>query len=200
RDGPAERDPGPVATRFRGGQADRLQLPPDGRHVLDAYPVELDVLPVGDVGAVARVLLRHPGHGPELGQVELATVDAYPQHEVLVFELVRLEDRGTPAVNAGGTLGVESEPAEPGTQVGWIDAGKAPMRVDRLDSGADVERVVVLLAPLVGVEGLTVAQRPLPLAAHPPLGGGTGGDGGCRHAASSCKWGSVRAGHRTVLR
>ena len=34
-------------------QADRLEAPPDLGHVLDADPVVLDVLPVGDVGGVA---------------------------------------------------------------------------------------------------------------------------------------------------
>ena len=43
-----------VAAGLGGGQADGLQPVPDLRHVLDPDPVQLDVLPVGDVGAVPR--------------------------------------------------------------------------------------------------------------------------------------------------
>ena len=44
-----------VAAGLGGGQADRLERLPDGRDVLDPDPVQLDVLPVGDVGGVAAV-------------------------------------------------------------------------------------------------------------------------------------------------
>jgi hypothetical protein len=47
--------------------------------------------------------------------------------------------------------------------------------VDVLDALADVERVVVLLAALVGVQGLAIAERPLALTA-PSMGSlGCGG-------------------------
>jgi hypothetical protein len=55
------------------------------------------------------------------------------------------------------------------SQVGRIDAGEAAVRVDRLDARADVEAVVVLLGPLVGVERLLVTQRPLTLTPRPAV-------------------------------
>ena len=78
---------------------------------------------------------------------------------------MRLEDRGAAAVDAGLALRVEAQPAEPAAQVGRVDAGEAAVRVDVLDPEPDVEPVVVLLHPLVGVERLAVAERPLALAA-----------------------------------
>ena len=67
----------------------------------------------------------------------------------------------------GLALGVEAPPAEPAAQVLRVDGGEAAVRVDVLDPGPDVERVVVLLDPLVGVERLAVAERPLTLAPGP---------------------------------
>jgi hypothetical protein len=81
-------------------------------HVLDPDPVQLDVLPVGDVGGVPGELRGDLRDHPQLLGRELAAVDADPQHEVLVVELVRLEDRGLAAVDAGAPLGVEAPPAQ----------------------------------------------------------------------------------------
>jgi hypothetical protein len=136
--------------------------------------VVLDVLAVGDVGRVARVGLRHLADDRELLGRDRAAVDADAEHEVLVVELLRLERGGAAAVDAGLALGVEAVPAETAPQVGRVDAGEPGVGVDVLDAVADVERVVVLLAPLVGVEGLAVAERPLPLTASrvAALGGG----------------------------
>ena len=54
---------------------------------------------------------------------QLAAVDADPQHEVLVVELLRLEHGGPAAVDAGPALGVEAPPAEAAAQVaGSIEA------------------------------------------------------------------------------
>ena len=64
-----------------------------------------------------------------------------------------------------GALGVEPPPAEPAAQVGRVDRGEAALGVDVLDPGPHVERVVVLLELLVGVQRLAVAERPLALTA-----------------------------------
>ena len=55
--------------------------------------------------------------------------------------------------------------------------GEAAVGVDVLDPGPDVQRVVVLLDPLVGVERLAVTERPLALATGPAgrAGGGRRG-------------------------
>ena len=85
----------------------------------------------------------------------------------------------------GLALGVEAPPAEPAAQVGRVDGGEAAVRVDVLDPGADVERVVVLLRALVGVERLAVAERPLPLAARLARG--------ARPGAAAWRWCCVTA-------
>ena len=133
-------------------------------HVLDPDPVQLDVLPVGDVGGAAGVVAGHLADDAGLLGGERAAVDPDAQHEVLVLELVRLERGGLAAVDAGLALGVEAPPAEPPVQVVAADRGEALLAVDVLDAGAHVERVVVLLEPLVGVERLGLTQRPLALA------------------------------------
>ena len=179
--GRAEDDPRGVAARLGRRQADRLEPPPDLRDVLDPDPVQLDVLPVGEVGGVAGELGRDLGDDPQLLGGELAAVDADPQHEELVVELVRLEHRGLAAVDARAALGVEAPPAEPAAQVGRVDTGEAALAVDVLDPGPDVEPVVVLLDALVRVERLEVAQRPLSFAALALRGS----CGGCHGARSS---------------
>src|SRR5207244_9714600 len=78
------------------------------------------------------------------------------------------------AVDPGLALGVQAVPAETPTQVSGVDAGETAVRVDRLDARPHVERVVVLLVPLVGVERFAMPERPLTLAARPAYGAGRG--------------------------
>ncbi len=89
--GGAEHDARRVAARLVGGQADRLEPLPDRGHVLDADPVQLHVLPVGDVGGVAPVGLGDVGDRAQLLGSQQPAVAAHAEHEVLVVELVRLE-------------------------------------------------------------------------------------------------------------
>ena len=96
---------------------------------------------------------------------ELPAVDAHPHHEVGVLELLGLQHGGLAAGDALGALGVEAHPAHPAAQVAGVDAVEAGLRVDVEDPLAHVEAVGVLLHPLVGVERLAVAERPLALAA-----------------------------------
>ena len=161
----AEEAAGRVAAGLEGAQADRVEPRPDLGHVLDLDPVVLDVLPVGDVGGVAREVGRDPAERAQLRRPEQRAVAAHPHHEVAVVELVRLQRGGLAAVEAGGPLRVEAHPAEPAAQVGRVDGVEAALGVDGADPGLDVERVVVLLGLLVGVERLAVAEGPLALAA-----------------------------------
>ena len=101
-----------------------LEAAPDLGHGLDLDPVQLDVLAVGEVGGVAAELGRDAGDHPQLLGRQLAAVDADPQHEVLVLELVRLEGRGPAAVDPGLALRVETPHAEPPVQVGRVDRGE----------------------------------------------------------------------------
>ena len=132
-------------------------------HVLDPDPVQLDVLPVGEVGGPAGVPRRDHADRADLVGGEDAAVDPDPQHEELVLELVRLERRGLAAVDPRLALGVEAPPAEPAAQVVRVDAGEARTGVDRLDPVPHVEAVVGGLERLVVVEGLDLAERPLAL-------------------------------------
>ena len=186
----AEDDPRAVTAGLGGGQADSLQPAPDLRHVLDPDPVQLDVLPVGDVGGVPAEVHADLADHPQLLAGQRAAVDPDAEHEVLVVQLVRLEGGGLAAVDARLALGVEPVPAEPTAQVTRVDAGEAALGVDVLDPGADVERVVVLLGLLVGVEGFAVAEGPLAFAAW--LAGARSG--------RTCGAGGGGLGHRVLGR
>ena len=128
-------DPGHRAsrgsTRGQSPQASVVSRPTASRrrqisgHVLDADPVQLDVLPVGDVGGAAGEVDRDLADHAQLLAGQGTAVDADAQHEVLVVELVRLERRGLAAVDAGLALGVEAVPAEPAAQVARVDRGEA---------------------------------------------------------------------------
>jgi hypothetical protein len=166
-DGRPEDDARRVPAGLGGHQANRLEALPDRRDVLDPDPVELDVLPVGDVGGVATELLADLGHGPELFAGEGTTVHADPEHEVLVVELAGLQRGGLPAVDPRAALGVEPPPAHPATQVVAGDGREAVAGVVVENPLPDVEPVVGLLELLVVVQRRAVAVRP-----------GTGGLGG----------------------
>jgi hypothetical protein len=164
-DGGPQEGPRAVAARFEGRQADAFEPLPDRRHVLDLDPVVLDVVAVGDVGGVAAVRRRALAERAQLLGSEDLTVGPDAHHEVAVVELLLLEQRGLPAVEARGALGVEAHPAEASTQVGRVDGVEAALGVGVEDPVADVERVVVLLRLLVLVQRLGVAERPLTLGA-----------------------------------
>jgi hypothetical protein len=159
-----------VAARLGRGKADRLQRLPDRRDGLDLDPVQLDVLPVGEVGGAAGVLGRHVGDRAQLVGVQLAAVDAHAQHEVAVVEVLVLQDRGLTAVDPGAALGVEAVPAEPSAQVGGVDGVEAGLGVDADDAVADVESVVVLLVLFVFVERFAITEGPLTLTSRPLTG------------------------------
>src|SRR3954449_9996103 len=165
-------------------QADGLEPLPDRGDVLDPDPVVLDVLAVGEVGGVAGEVGGDAAEDPQLLGTQQAAVAAHPQHEVLVIELLGVERSGLAAVETWLALGVEAPPAEPAAQVAAVDGGEAAMRVDVLDPGPHVQRVVVLLGLLVGVQRLPVPERPLALAAllpgtaGPPGTAGAGAGGG----------------------
>src|SRR6185437_10508764 len=161
----AEDDPRGVAAGLGGVQADRLQPAPDLRDVLDPDPVQLDVLPVGDVLDVPAELCRDGRDRQQLLAAQRPAVDPYAEHEEAVLELLRVEPRGAAARDARRTLGVEPEPAEPATQVGGIDAVEPGVLVAVDDPLPGVEAVVVALDPFVLVQRLAVAEGPLALAA-----------------------------------
>ena len=189
--GEPRNDAGRVAAGLQGVQADALERRPDRRHVLDADPVELHVLPVGDVRGAAGVGLADLADHPHLRGGQPAAVDADPEHEVRVVELLGRQGAGLAAVQPGLALGVEAEPAEPAAQVAAVDGGEPAVRVDVLDARPHVERVVVLLGLLVGVQRLPVAEGPLALAA---LGAGAPGPAGTGGGGGAGGWGAGGGG------
>ena len=98
-------------------------------------------------------------------------VAADAQHEVLVVELVRLERarcarrRSRACAACTGPTSASGRAGRPGRSRRSPCAG-----VDVLDPRADVQAVVVLLEPLVGVQRLDVTERPLALAPGRPGG------------------------------
>ena len=127
-------------------------------------------------------------------------VDADPQHEVLVVQLLRLQDRGLAAVDPGLALGVQAPPAHPAAQVVGVDRVEAALGVDRLNACPHIETVVVLLELLVAVERREVAHGPLALAA--VASGLAAGRGGCGRSAGWRPWVYVLLGgsrQRTAL-
>src|SRR3954462_11633083 len=93
---------GGVAAGLGLVEADLLEPAPDLGDVLDADPVVLDVLPVGDVGDVPAALGADLPDHPQLVAGERAAVGAHPHHEVRVLELLGLEDGGLAARDALG--------------------------------------------------------------------------------------------------
>ena len=164
--GGAEDDARGVAAGLGGAQADCLEPAPDLGDVLDADPVQLDVLPVGDVGGVAaEVGARSPAITRACSLVQGAAVAADAHHEELVVELLERQRRGLAAGDPGLALRVEPPPAHAAAQVVGGDRAEALLGVDVLDAGTHVEAVVLGLERLVLVERLGLAQRPLALGA-----------------------------------
>ncbi len=186
-----------VAAGLGGLQPDRVEPLPDLRHVLDLNPVVLQVLPVGDVGGVARELRGYLAQRAQRGRREGAAVAAHAKHEVLGLEHVDVLVAGPGAVVALLALGVKAPPAHPAAQILLVDAVEAVNGVDVLDAVAHVERVVVLLDLLVRVERLAIAQLPLAfaLALRRALGRGL-----CHGCGSFVEPAFGRAIHRWAVR
>ena len=133
-------------------------------HVLDPDPVVLHVLAVADVGGVAGELGGDLAQRAQRGVGQRPAVAAHPHHEVLGLEDVGVLVAGPGAVVALLALRVQAHPAHPAAQILLVDAVEALLGVDVDDAGAHVQRVVVLLELLVGVERLAIAELPLALA------------------------------------
>jgi hypothetical protein len=90
-DGGAKDDPRAVSAGFRGLQPDRLQPRPDLGCILDAHPVQLDVLPIGEISGVAGEVAGDLANDTELRGGQRTAIYPNPEHEVLVLELMRLQ-------------------------------------------------------------------------------------------------------------
>jgi hypothetical protein len=125
--------------------------------------VQLDVLPVGQVGAVAAEQDGDLADDAQLGCAQLAAVDAHSEHEVLVFELMGFERGGLAAVDARLALRVEAPPAHPTVQVGVLDGVEALLGIDLFDPLPHVQSAVLLLPGFVAVQGRGAVHLPLPV-------------------------------------
>jgi hypothetical protein len=94
--------------------------------------VQLDVLPVGDIGGVAGEFDRDLTDDAQLLGGESAAVDADAQHEVLVVELPRLERRVLPP-SMPGRRWVYSPYHRNAHADHWVNGGEAALGVDVLD-------------------------------------------------------------------
>lgn len=166
----AEDDTGNVAASLGGGQANAFKAAPDFRHILNADPVQLDVLAVRKVGRAAGEVHGNLADDAKLLGGQRTAVDAHAEHEVLVFELVRFKRCGLAAVDPGFALGVEAPPTETTVKVRAVDRIKALFGVDRLNPLTDVQPVVFLLPGFVGVQWSGAVNLPLAVG----LGGRAG--------------------------
>ena len=124
----------------------------------------LDVLAVADVGGVAGELGGDLAQRPQRGVGQRPAVAAHPHHEVGGLEDVGVLVAGPGAVVALLALRVQAHPAHPAAQILFVDAVEALLGVDVEDAGTHIQRVVILLELLIGVERLAIAELPLPLA------------------------------------
>ena len=156
--------------------------------------MQLDVLPVSDIGGVPGEFDRNLTDNAELLGSEGSAIDADPQHEVLVIELPRLERCGLATINARPALGIQPVPPETPTQIAGINGGEAAQGVNVLDTRTDVEGIVVFLGLLVGIERLPISERPLSFTLFATWSGGSrsrGGGGPDR----TCRLGGYFGGH-----
>ena len=104
---PASRAPrAGVPTCLGRRQSDGFEHLPDLRHVLDADPVQLDVLAIGDVRGVPTEALRDLRNRAQLFDAQHSAIGADAQHEVLVVEFFGRQAGSAAAVDAGLALGV----------------------------------------------------------------------------------------------
>lgn len=161
--GRAEDDARDVAAAHHRRQADALELLPDRGDVLDLDPVQLDVLPVGEVGGRAGVVARDLADGAQLLRAGQTAVEAHAHHEVAVLHLGVLQLARVLAAEVLAALGVDAEPLEAWGDVLRVNGVEALFGVDVDDALAHGEGRVGLLDPLVVVERLAAVDLPLAL-------------------------------------
>ena len=189
------------------GQPHRLQAPPQLWDIVDLHPVQLDVLPVGDVGGAAGEVVGDRAEHPQLLAAQAPTVQAHPLHEVAVGELGGVQLGGAAAVDPLLALGVQTPPAETAGEVIGCDALVAAGTIDAHDPVAHRQRVPVLLEGLVVIERLAPVEGPLAVGAGlarwaQGAGGWRDGGGHCSSMTVACHWRmrSVRGRPGVLLR
>src|SRR5699024_945569 len=99
-----------VAAAHHGGQSYRFQALPDFGHILDANPVQLDVLTVGEVCGRARKFLGDFSDDAELLRCGTSAIEADAQHEIFILQF-RVRDLSRKlATKVLLTLGINPQP------------------------------------------------------------------------------------------
>ena len=110
----AENHAGHIAAAHEGGQVVRLKLVPNGGDVFDADPVELNVLPVGEVGGGSGIVPGDFAHDAQLIGGDTATVEPNPHHKIFVLQFAGGELACVLATQVLPALGIQPQPFEPG--------------------------------------------------------------------------------------
>lgn len=113
RDRRAQDNAGHVATPHKRAQLHRLKLVPNGGDILDANPVQLDILAVGKIRGGAGIIARDFTHGAQLGRIGAAAIEAHAHHEVLILQLSVRKLSGHLAAQVLVALGIKAQPLEP---------------------------------------------------------------------------------------
>ena len=108
----AQNDARHVAAAHERAQTYRLELVPNGGHILDLNPVQLDILAVRKVRRGAGIIARDLTHGAQLGRIGTATVEAHTHHEVLVLQLGVGQLGGHLAAQVLVALSIKAQPLE----------------------------------------------------------------------------------------
>ena len=113
RDRRAQDNAGHVAAPHKRAQPHRLKLVPDGGHILDTNPMQLDILAVREVRGRAGIITRDLTHSAQLGGIGAATIEAHAHHEVLILQLSVRKLSGHLTAQVLVALGIKAQPLEP---------------------------------------------------------------------------------------
>src|SRR5436190_12065668 len=141
------RVPHRVAARLRAGEADRVVTPPDLGELRELHPMDLDVLPRGDltepVGLAvvlpsAAEVADHAGHRLQLLGADPPARDARPEHEPVPLAVVVDTHQPHPAHREGPLAFLDLLPGIDGLVLGRLglhggtDVAWALLRVEHL--------------------------------------------------------------------
>ena len=151
-----------IAARIPRVQSDGLELLPDRRHILDADPVQLDILAVRQVRRGAAVVTGDLPHRARLVRGALSAVETHARHEELVLQLKIVLARVLTA-QVLLALRVQTQPLETRVEI-LIRNRREPLLRVRVDHPLlHLEHRLNLLQLLVVVERSCSIDLPLPL-------------------------------------
>ena len=150
-----------IAAGLGGVQSNAFKPAPDFGNVDDIDPVQLDVLPVGEVRSIAGEILGDLSDHAQLLGAQRPAIDAYTHHEVAVFEFFRAQRGGFAAGDSLGALGVQTPPAKTSVQVFRVNRVEALHGIDLFNPLAYVQAIVGGLHLFAGVQRSFAIDFPL---------------------------------------